>query len=429
MAMKAGDKEKALRYFTRAYKFNPWDKNTTTNCYAILTTSGKYRDAKMLLLNYLTNVGEDAQVLQLFREIDNLIANAASGTKVVSQEVLSNRQDLYCESSASLPLVSIITPVYNGADYIGQTIESVLAQDYPNFELVIIDDGSTDNTKEVILRYNDERIRYLYQENKGVSSARNLAIKKAKGQYIMPLDSDDMMTPDSIASHLAEFEKHPEADLVYCDVLLIDNRSNPIRIMNKPEYQDRKHLIRDLFRAGHPVLPFRLGIRRSVFDKIGFYDEDLLIGEDYDMMRRFIKAGLKIHHLNEPLHLRRTHAESLSRNYSSHKTKCHFDVVRRFTNTFTYEELFPDVAWDEIPADTRRLHAKCLAVVTYLAIGQDFSQSNSARIYAKTAFEHACLELRECLEIDPNNREIRDLLQKCELGRQRYEQQVQQAVC
>jgi glycosyltransferase involved in cell wall biosynthesis len=428
-AMKAGDTEKALRYLTKAYKFNPWDKDTVTNYYTMLKTSGRYRDAKILLLNYLTNVGEDARVLQLFREIDNLIANTGSGIKVVSQEVLNNRQDVYCKSSANLPLVSIITPVYNGADYIGQTIESVLAQDYPNFELVIIDDGSTDNTKEVTLRYNDGRIRYLYQENKGVSSARNLAISKAGGQYMMPLDADDMMTPDSITRHLTEFEKHPEADLIYCDVLLIDEMSNPIRIMNKPEYQDRRHLIRDLFRAGHPVLPFRLGIRRSVFDKIGFYDEDLLVGEDYDMMRRFIKAGLKAHHLNEPLHLRRTNAESLTRTYSPHKTKCHFDVVRRFTDTFTYEELFPDVEWNEIPVDTRRLHAKCLAVVTYLAIGQDFSQSNSAHIYAKTAFEQACSELRDCLEIDPNNRQIRALLQKCEIGRQKYQEQVRQAVC
>ncbi len=327
------------------------------------------------------------------------------------------------------PRVSVIMPVYNGADYIGQAIESVLTQDYSSFEIIVIDDGSTDETREIVQGCHDGRIRYLRQQNRGVSHARNFGIRSAKGQFIMPLDADDMMAPAFISRHLAEFEKHPEADLVYCDVLLIDERSNPIRIMNKPEYQDRRHLIRDMFRAGHPVVPFRLGIRKSVFDKIGFYDEDLIVGEDYDMMRRFIKAGLKIHHLNEPLHLRRTHAESLSRNYSSHKTKCHFDVVRRFTNTFTNEELFPDVAWDEIPVDTRRLHAKCLAVVTYLAIGQDFSKSNSARIYAKTAFEQACSELRDCLKMDPNNRQIRALLQKCELGRQKYQEQVRQAVC
>lgn len=427
MAMKAGDKEKALRYFTRAYKFNPWDKNTTTNCYAILTTSGKYRDAKMLLLNYLTNVGEDAQVLQLFREIDNLIANAGLGTNVVSQEVLDNRQGVYCRSSTSKPLVSIIMPVYNGADYIGQAIESVLAQEYPNFELVIIDDGSTDNTKEVILRYNDERIRYLYQENKGVSSARNLAINKAKGQYIMPLDADDMMTPDFIAKHLAEFEKHPDVDLVYCDVLLIDGNGNQIRIMNKPEYQDRRYLIRDLLRAGHPVVPFRLGIRRSVFDKIGFYDEDLLIGEDYDMMRRFVKAGLKAHHLSEPLHLRRMYADSLSRNCSAQKAKSHFEVIKRFIDTFAYDELFPDVAWDEIAPQMRQLHAKCLTAGTYLAIGQDYVKTKATEC-SRTAFDLACSELNDCVKMDPGNQALRQLLQKSKLIRAGYTEAPQQVV-
>jgi len=326
------------------------------------------------------------------------------------------------------PLVSVIMPAYNAAAHIAEAIESVLIQNYRNLELIVVDDGSIDNTKDIVTGFKDDRIKYFYKGNSGPSGTRNLAISKAGGQYIIPLDADDMMTPDSIARHLIEFENHPDVDLVYCDVLLIDDKSNPIRIMKKPEYQDRRHLIRDLFRAGHPVLPFRLGIRRSVFDKIGFYDEDFLVGEDYDMMRRFVKAGLKAHHLNEPLHLRRMHTDSLSRNFTAQKAKSHFDLVKRFVETFSHDELFPDVEWDEIPADKKQLHAKCLAVVNYLAIGQDFLNSNSARFYANTAFEHACSDLHDCLKIDPDNRQIRELLQKCELGRQRYEKHAKQTV-
>lgn len=327
------------------------------------------------------------------------------------------------------PLVSVIMPAYNAAEHIAEAIESVLIQNYRNFELIIIDDGSTDNTKDIVAGFKDDKIKYFYKDNGGPSGARNLAISKAVGQYIMPLDADDMMTPDFIARHLMEFEKHPEADLVYCDVLLIDDGGNPLRIMEKPEYRDRRHLIRDLFRMGHPVLPFRLGIRRSVFDKIGFYDEDLLVSEDYDMMRRFIKAGLRAHHLSEPLHLRRMHAGSLSKNNLSQKAKCHFEVVRRFTDTFTYDELFPDVAWNEITPERRPLHAKCLVAATYLAVGQAHVTANSPPVYTKMAFEQAWSELNDCLEMNPNNRQIRDLLQKCELGRQRYEQQAQMVVC
>src|SRR3972149_6893520 len=159
MAMKAGDTKNALSFFTKAYKFNPWDKNTITNCYKILKTSGNYRQAKLLLLNYLTNIGVDAQMLYLLGEIDALITNVGSAVNLVSQQLVNNKQSIYCQdrastelsrTSTSKPLVSVIMPVYNGSDYIGQAIESVLSQNNTNFELVIVDDGSTDNTKEVV---------------------------------------------------------------------------------------------------------------------------------------------------------------------------------------------------------------------------------------------------------------------------------------
>jgi hypothetical protein len=122
-------------------------------------------------------------------------------------------------------------------------------------------------------------------------------------------------------------------------------------------------------------------------------------------------------------------SDSLSRNYSAQKAKCLFDVLKRFTDTFAYDELFPNVAWDKIPAQMRQLHAKCLTAVTYLAVGQDYVKSNSPPIYAKMAFEQACSELNGCLKIDPNNRQIQQLLQKCEFGKHQYDEQIQQAVC
>jgi glycosyltransferase involved in cell wall biosynthesis len=344
------------------------------------------------------------------------------------QPLVNHRRVERPQNAGAGPLVSVIMPVYNGADYIGRAIESVLTQDYRNFELIVIDDGSTDATGQVVQSSNDERIRYFRQDNSGVSSARNSGIRRAAGRYIMPLDADDMMAPAFITKHLREFEEYPDADLVYCDVLLIDENGNPLNVMKKPEYKDRRHLIRDLFRAGHPIVPFRLGIRRSVFEKIGFYDESLLVGEDYDMMRRFVKAGLKPHHLGEALHLRRVQPNSLTRNYSAQKAKCHFEVVKRFSDTFTHEELFPDVRWNEMPAETRLLHAHCLAVVTYLGIGQDFIKSNSPSVYVKMAFEAACSQLNDCLKIDPDNWKIRQLLQKCERGREWHGQGIPQVV-
>ncbi|MHC4555826.1 MAG: glycosyltransferase [Planctomycetota bacterium] len=321
--------------------------------------------------------------------------------------------------SKGSPLVSVIMPAYNAADYIAEAIESVLIQNYRNFELIVVDDGSTDSTKDIITSFKDNKIKSFHKENAGPASARNLAIKKSKGAFIIFLDTDDMMTPDFIAKHLQEFENDPEADLVYCDDCLIDENDKPIRVINRPEYTSRKLLIRDLFCNGFPIVPFRTCLRRSVFDKIGFFDESLLVGEDYDMMRRFVKQGLKIRHLTGALYLRRIAGNSLSRNYSAQKAKCHFDVVRRFTDTFAYDELFPDLEWDKIAPEMRQLHAKCLAAGTYLAIGREYIKTNATE-YSRTAFDQACLELNDCLKIDPENQRLRKLLQKSELIRARY---------
>ena len=333
----------------------------------------------------------------------------------------------YRAQAGAEPLVSVIIPAYNAIDYIKEAIESVLIQNYRNFELVIINDGSTDNTEEVILGFKDERIRYFRQENCGLAATHNVGIKQSRGEFIIKLDSDDMMMPDFIARHLQEFENHPDTDLVYCDDCLIDENSKPIRLIERPEYTDRKFLIRDLFHCGFPVVPFRTCIRRSAFDKIGFFDEELLVGEDYDMMRRFVKHGLKIHHLNGALYLRRMTSNSLSRNCSAQKAKSHFDVVKRFTDTFTYDELFPDIEWDKIAPQMRQLHAKCLTAGTYLAIGREYVKTNATEC-SRTAFDRACSELNDCIKMDPENQGLRQLLQKSKLIRARYTEAPQQAV-
>ena len=315
-------------------------------------------------------------------------------------------------------LVSIVMPAYNAAAYIADAIKSVLAQDYENFELIIINDGSTDNTEEIIRCFKDARLNYIRQSNQGAAAAHNVGIIQSKGEYIIRLDCDDMITPDFISRHIKYFEEHPEADLVYCDDYLIDEQANPIRIIENPEYSERNILIRDLFRNGFPVIPFRTCIRKKVFDKIGLFDKELLVGEDYDMMRRFIMHGLEARHLKGALYLRRITERSLSRNSSAQKARSHFDAVRRFAQTFSPEELFPDVNWNKIDPSKRKLSTKCLAAQTFLAIGCNYIKTNSPEVYAREAFGLAGRELRECFKIDPNNNQIRQLIQKCDSYKQ-----------
>ncbi len=327
------------------------------------------------------------------------------------------------------PLVSVVMPAYNASKYIARAIESVLDQSYRHLELIVVDDGSTDNTKDVIAGFKDDRIKYFHKENGGASSARNFAVRKSEGSFVVILDADDMMMPELISSCLGEFEKHPESDLVYCNDSLIDSDGRPMHVIECPEYTDRNLLIRDLFRSGYPIVPFRTCIRKSVFDKIGFYDESLSVGEDYDMMRRFVKQGLKVYHLRGALYQRRMGFDSLSRSHSSQKAKCLFEVLTRFADTFNYDELFPDVAWEKISPERRQLHAKYLIAAIYLSIGQVHIKANSPPIYNEMANEFAGKELTECLKSEPNNKQVQELLRKCEIGRRKYGEKIPQTVC
>ena len=397
-----------------------------------------FKDFDLLRAKAYCAIDKKEQCLEfLKREIQNhdnpiakqFLTNNFSGSGIlgfspqIAQTIVQASQSSHCLETK--PPVSVIMPAYNADGFIEKAIGSVLAQDYKDFELIVINDGSTDRTEDKILSFKDRRIRYLCQENKGLASAHNLGVKNSRGDFLIKLDSDDMMTPDFITRHLQEFDKHPEADLIYCDDCLIDENDKPIRVIERPEYLDQKLLIRDLFRCGFPVVPFRTCVRKSVFDKIGFFDEILVVAEDYDMIRRFVKSGLKEHHLKGALYLRRMTADSLSSGSTVEKAKCHFDVFRRFVETFNYDELFPDVLWERIPTHKRAMCVKCLAAATCLAIGLSYAKTNSP-VCAKTAFDYAYSDLKECLEIEPDNRLVQELLNKSQSMRNEYAQTMQQ---
>jgi glycosyltransferase involved in cell wall biosynthesis/predicted SAM-dependent methyltransferase len=317
------------------------------------------------------------------------------------------------------PLVSVVMAAYNAAGYIAGAIESVLIQSYRSFELIVVDDGSTDRTADIVRGFKSEPIKYFYKENGGVASARNYALKKAGGSFVVILDSDDMITPDFLARHLMVFEEHPETDLVYCDDCFIDEEDKPVRVMKRPEYSDSKAIISGLFHYGWAILPFRTCIRKSVFDKIGLYDERLIMSEDYDMVRRFVSQGLRMRHLPAALYLRHPTTNSLSRSFNAAKAKSHFNVVRRFTETFTPEQLFPDVHWENLTAEQRTLLAKCKTAIVYLGIGEQYLASGASD-FAEKAYEMAGAELDDCCKIAPANHHVRNLREKCRFIREKH---------
>ncbi len=186
------------------------------------------------------------------------------------------------------PKISIILPTYNRANTIHESILSVLNQTYEDFELIIVDDGSTDNTKEVIEIFEDSRIQYIkHEENKGAASAMNTGIKKSKGSFISIQNSDDKWLPEKLENEINGFNSpNPKLGVVYSGLCrIIGNRK--IYIPSKSVKKKEGYLSDDLLNINF-VNGLSL-IRKDCFEKVGYYDEELVGLEDWEIYLRISK--------------------------------------------------------------------------------------------------------------------------------------------
>ncbi len=209
------------------------------------------------------------------------------------------------------PKVSIIIPTYNRCSWIKHAIESVLQQSYQNFELIIVDDGSTDITRSLLIKY-EANIRYFFQDNRGPAAARNLGISKAMGELICFLDSDDRWLKRKLESQINLIEKHPEIKICYTDEIWI---RNGVRINQKKIHQKYSGWIYQKCLPLCIISPSSVLLHREVFDKIGVFDEKMIVCEDYDL---WLRASLvyPIQFINMPLIVKYGgHADQLSNAY------------------------------------------------------------------------------------------------------------------
>jgi glycosyltransferase involved in cell wall biosynthesis len=208
------------------------------------------------------------------------------------------------------PLVSIIIPTYNSEKYIREALESALNQTYRNIEIIVVDDGSTDNTKEVLKHYLD-RIQYIYKKNAGPASARNVGIKHAKGEYIAFLDSDDMWLPEKIELQLGVFVKDQRIGLVSCNDYEIDEKGQILGESKHIHYPSQKALFNALLVQNVVSGGSNAIIKKECFDKVGLFDEHLHGTEDWDMWLR-IAQRYDVIFVERPLVTSRVRNNSIS---------------------------------------------------------------------------------------------------------------------
>lgn len=224
------------------------------------------------------------------------------------------------------PLISVIVPCYNYGHLLSETLESLLKQSHSNWECIIVDDGSTDNTSEVakIFVDKDSRYNYIYQSNAGLSAARNTGISKAKGDFIQLVDADDLLSQNKFFCQLSIFDLEAELDIVYSEVRYFHS-NNPDKLrftmigddgpwMKGIDSSDQQGLKELLVKENIAAVNCFL-IKKVVFDKIGHFNTDLKSVEDWEFWCRCAFAGIrfKYHANDDSFALVRLHDNSMSR--------------------------------------------------------------------------------------------------------------------
>jgi len=193
--------------------------------------------------------------------------------------------------------VSVIIPAYNKAEYTRRTVESVLAQTYPDVEIIVVDDGSKDQTNSVMAGYGS-RIKYVLKANGGACSARNEGIRKAAGEYIAFLDCDDLYDVEKIRRCVEHLENNPRFGFVYTAVYFIDEHDKIISLHDHPRSRQgwiTSRLILENFICNSTVL-----VKRDVLQKAGFFDETIFTPADWDMWLRLTEIA-QAAYIREPL--------------------------------------------------------------------------------------------------------------------------------
>ena len=201
-----------------------------------------------------------------------------------------------------MPIISVIVPVYNTEKYLHRCIDSILAQTYADFELLLINDGSKDNSGAICNEYavKDSRVRVFHKENAGVSKARNLGLDNAKGEWITFVDSDDWVHEDFIKKRL-DLALSDTADIAYCDIEYIYNNWNLYGKMAE-EVDGKSSTVNSWILSRTTYSPIILA-RKYLFDKYNLrYIEGLRFGEDFNLIIKLVIYANKVSHVKEALY-------------------------------------------------------------------------------------------------------------------------------
>jgi glycosyltransferase involved in cell wall biosynthesis len=219
--------------------------------------------------------------------------------------------------------VTVIIPTYDYARFLGECIQSVLDQTFQDFEIIVVDDGSSDNTREVVSSFKDTRIRYIYQDHCGVSAAQNTALRVASGEYITGLSGDDVYLPQNLEAKIKLLDSRPDIGLVCSDAYIFNDNTGAIigRLWRDPKgfhpgfdpAKAAREPLKSFIQWGFFIMLQAAMTRRQVFDIVGYFDETIPTHEDWDLVLRIVRR-FPIEIIDMPLVKLRRHSANLSIN-------------------------------------------------------------------------------------------------------------------
>ena len=226
-----------------------------------------------------------------------------------------------------MPKVTVVIPAYNAMTYLPETLDSVLQQTFTDFEVLVINDGSTDAIESWFATINDDRVRLISQANQGLPGARNTGIKEAQGEYIAFIDADDLWEATKLEKQVQCLDTKPEVGLVYAWTLLIDQQGNSTGTVTAAQVEGNvweKLLLGDVVGSGSAAI-----VRRSCFDQVGLFDPELTSIEDCDMWVR-IAVHYPFAVIKEVLIYYRQHPSGMSRNYDRMAQNSRLKIEKKF---------------------------------------------------------------------------------------------------
>ena len=301
------------------------------------------------------------------------------------QETLGTAETLRIErghkstKASQLPLASVIIPAYNAAEHIAGALESVFAQTYPSYEVIVINDGSPDTPAlEKALEPYLERMVYIRQENGGPSAARNAGIRRARGAFLAFLDSDDSWNPEFLSSQMRCFEKNPKLDLVYSDFLYEGNSEYSGKSYMQMFPPRGRVTFENLMRREYLIFPSTVVLRKSAAIGAGLFDEAIRRSEDFDLFVRIAHRRGRIAYHGKVLARRLVHPASLSF-VGARMQEAEDDVLRKLDKTL-----------ELTPYQRRLLRKRMLLPVArkQVVLGSDYLRDGNLA-EAKTAYQAA----------------------------------------